>query len=83
LTTICWVWLVIREQELTTRSVCDELEVYSFAGSNDKEGDAKLSSVYTIQPVVKPVVKPLWGLTTGCIVYTNIQPVVQPCLTTG
>ena len=72
MTTICWVWLVIREQELTTRSVCDELEVYSFAGSNDKEGDAKLSSVYTIQPVVKPVVKPLWGLTTGlttgCIV---------------
>jgi len=42
LTTICWVCIVIREQELTTRSVCDQLEVYSFAGSNDKEGDAKL-----------------------------------------
>jgi len=27
---------------------------------------------YTIQPVVQP------ALTTGCIVYTNIQPVVKP-----
>ena len=31
--------------------------------------------VYTTQPVVNPVVKP--GLTTGCIVYTNIQPVIK------
>jgi len=35
-----------------------------------------LSPVYTIQPVVKPVT----GFTTGCIVYTNIQPVDKPCL---
>jgi len=34
------------------------------------------SPVYTIQLVVKPVVQ--HGLTTGCIVYTNIQPVVKP-----
>jgi len=49
-------------------------------------------AVYTIQPFVKPVVKPVWqpveclytwynrlsvGLTTGCIVYTNIYPVWQ------
>jgi len=55
--------------------------------------DALLSPVYTVQPVVKPVVKAVWqpgkclytrynrlttGLTTGCIVYTNIQPVVKP-----
>ena len=33
-----------------------------------------LSLVYTIQPVVKQVVKPV----TGCIVYTNIQLVVKP-----
>ena len=42
------------------------------------------SPVYTIQPVVKPVVQPGLavkpGLTTGCIVYTDIQPVVKPCL---
>jgi len=35
------------------------------------------SPVYTIQPVVNPVVKTT-GLTTRCIVYTNIQPVWQP-----
>ena len=33
--------------------------------------------VYTIQPVVKPTVKPVRP-TSGCIVYTNIQPVVKP-----
>jgi len=31
--------------------------------------------VYTIQPVVQPVVQA--GLTTGCIMYRNIQPVVK------
>jgi len=39
--------------------------------------------LYTRQPVVRPVVKLVWQpfLTTGCIVYTDIQPAVKPVKT--
>jgi len=39
-------------------------------------GNVFLSPVYTIQPVIKTGCRT--SLTTGCIVYTNIQPVVIP-----